>query len=399
MSYQYALINKETLIHICDSKQVTKEYIVSKTNLNTGKWEQWIDLNDALLPTIRQAKAIASCLHIPFAALYMNASDIPPKALPKVRNMRTLYGSQANDDSALNIAMIDILLERDFFISICKDLGMAYERFAPSVPTTNDAKSWADAIRKYFSLDIEDQYKCASTRKYYLYLREKIEQRGVFIHCFRDVPVDDTRGFAISESVLPIIGINAEDRSPAKAFTIIHELVHLYKRESSMCNEMFNARTTQAEEIFCNAVAGELLVPERALRIILKNNSYTSPFTRDDIGAIANRFSVSREVVIRRLLDTGEIDNAEYQTYSNEFRLEIEKEREEQRIQRQNGIPSSFRKSVSRDAIDRTSTAVCNALYHGFQEEMFSKRDIAHHLGIAQRHVDGFLSEVSKWNR
>ena len=29
---------------------------------------------------------------------------------------------------------------------------------------------------------------------------------------------------------------------------------------------------------------------------------------------------------------------------------------------------------------------------------MYSKRDIAQHLGIAQKHVDKFLREVSKWN-
>ena len=89
----------------------------------------------------------------------------------------------------------------------------------------------------------------------------------------------------------------------------------------------------------------------------------------------------------------------EYDTYADEFRREIEREREEQRLAREAGLKTVFRTSVSRDAIDRTSSIICKTLYYGYGEEMYSKRDIAQHLGIAQKHVDKFLAEVSVWNR
>lgn len=114
---------------------------------------------------------------------------------------------------------------------------------------------------------------------------------------------------------------------------------------------------------------------------------------------IASRFSVSREVIIRRLLDTNRINSIEYDTYADEFRREVERDREEQRLARQAGLTTGFRPSVSREAIDRTSSVVCKALYYGYGEEMYSKRDIAQHLGIAQKHVDKFLAEVSAWSR
>ena len=114
---------------------------------------------------------------------------------------------------------------------------------------------------------------------------------------------------------------------------------------------------------------------------------------------IANKFSVSKEVIIRRLLDTGRINDVEYETYADEFRKAIEEEREEQKIAREAGIDTGFRTNISRDAIDRTSSAICKALYYGFAEEIYSKRDIAQHLGIAQKHVDKFLAEVSGWNK
>ena len=198
---------------------------------------------------------------------------------------------------------------------------------------------------------------------------------------------------------MPIIGINDEDRPPAKTFTIIHELVHLFKRESSLCNDMSSSASTLSEEVFCNAVAGELLVPKSALKIVLEHGHYFAPYSIDDIKRVANRFSVSREVIVRRLLELRKIDQREYETYTDLFRREIEEGREKRKIQRENGIKSSIPRNMSREAFDRTSPSVSKILYQGYVNDVYSKLDIARHLNVGQNHIDKFLREVSKWNR
>lgn len=394
----YALINKEVLPFVCAGKKVSTEFLHNRTKFQIDKLNKWLDVADDSLPTILQAKKLAKCLHIPFAGLYMNTADINIKTIPSPKNYRTFDGSLSIDDSSFYIAICDVLQERDFLIEESTELGISVTPFSVPSCSTDSPIDLAHAIRQHYAIDLRDQYRCTSSRKFYLYLREKLEQKGVFVQCFTDVPVEIVRGFAIYEQELPIIGVNDDDRPPAKSFSLIHELVHLIKRESSVCNIMYNATSSQREEVFCNAVAGELLVPKDALMIILKNGGYNKPYTTDDIQLIANRFSVSKEVIIRRLLDCGKISETEYRTYSDEFRRMIEKEREEQRLARKAGLQIGFGKSVSRDAIDRTSSAVCKALYYGYGEEIYSKRDIAQHLGIAQKHVDKFLREVSKWN-
>lgn len=398
MAYVYALINKDTLAYICREKGVSGDFIANKTKISATKLALWLTPTDSAFPTIKQAKKLASCLHIPFAGLYMNSTDIPLKKIPNVRNMRTMLRTNSSDDSALNIAMIDVLLERDFLLNANDELGLTTKPFLPVVPKDNDPQIWANAIREQFSISLEQQYKCNSARQFYLYLREKIESEGVFIHCFTDVPIDTARGFAIYYADLPIIGINDEDRPPAKSFSIIHELVHLFKRESSLCNDMNISVTTKEEEVFCNAVAGELLVPQNAINIVLNNNNYSTPYSEEDLKRIADRFSVSREVIIRRLLDLNKISKIEYDTYADMFRQEIDYEREKQRTDRKNGINNSIPRNISREAIDRTSPAVSKALYRGYGEEIYSKQDIARHLNIDQKHINKFLMEVAKWN-
>ena len=396
MAYIYAQINKNTLAYIFEGKKVSRDYVVSKTGIKSNKLDRWLNTQDVLFPTINQAKSIANCLHIPFAGFYMNPEHVKLKSIPSVKNYRTLYGGVELDDSAINIAMMDLLRERDFLLESSKENDISLPIFNLSIALRDDSTLWAKSIRELFDIQLDVQYKCTSSRKFYLYLREKIEAAGIFVHCFTDVPMEMARALAIYDKDMPIIGLNDEDRPPAKSFSMIHELVHIFKRESSLCNDM---RSIRDEEVFCNAVAGELLVPKVALESTIKIKNMSKPYSKHDIEYLADKFSVSKEVIIRRLLDTGYIDDTIYETYADEFRRDVELQKEERKIAKQEGrsLPGP-KKVVSREAIDRTSPTVCKVLCHGYGNEIYSKQDIARHLGISQKHVNKFLMEVAAWN-
>ena len=56
-------------------------------------------------------------------------------------------------------------------------------------------------------------------------------------------------------------------------------------------------------------------------------------------------------------------------------------------------------RNMAREAFDRTSVRVNSVLYNGYCNDIFSKQDIARHLGFDQKHTDKYLAEVSKWSR
>ena len=93
---------------------------------------------------------------------------------------------------------------------------------------SEDPADWARTIREHYTIDLADQYRCGSSRQFYLYLRDRLERQGIFVQCFTDVPVDVVRGFSIYDEKMPIIGINDADRVPAKSPSLIYELVHLF---------------------------------------------------------------------------------------------------------------------------------------------------------------------------
>jgi Zn-dependent peptidase ImmA (M78 family) len=399
-----ALINKETLQSICRIKEVTAAYISSKCNLPMKSIVHWINPQDNLLPTFNQAKAVSKCLHVPFAGLYMSSSDLPLEQIRryKIKNFRTFQDSKEIDDSAINIAIGDLLQARTFLLESKAIIGEEISNFSIDFsPTYNNPVGWASEIRKIFKIELQVQFATTSSRKFYLYVRSTLESFGIFVHCFTDVDIKIARGISIYDESVPVIGINNNDRYPAKTFSMIHELVHILKRESTMCNEMLTESSHNEEEIFCNAVAGEFLVPEEALDIVLRNRNLLNEYTLDNISEIAIVFSVSKEVITRRLFDCGKIGKYAYDTYTNElnrlFRLEQEMQREASRVAREEGRQAGFSRPQVQIAIDKTSSALCRTLYNGYSEEYFSKQDIARFLGMNQKHVDKFLKEVSSW--
>ena len=149
------------------------------------------------------------------------------------------------------------------------------------------------------------------------------------------------------------------------------------------------------EEVFCNAVAGEVLVPKANL--IKQLGSYTA----DEIDyylidSLATKFSVSKEVICRRLLDVGKIRQQQYYSLNDIIRINFETEREEAKENRRL-TGATIPRNMSREAVDQTSSSLCKTFYHGYREGYFDKQDVARYLGIKQNHIDNFMWEVSKW--
>lgn len=158
----------------------------------------------------------------------------------------------------------------------------------------------------------------------------------MFIYA-RRIDVAFIRGIAIFDDGVSIIGINNNDRYPTKSFSIIYELVYIIKHQSVTCNDMFSSFSVQQEEVFCNAVAGEVLVSSTALNAYFTANNLADILLAD-IETMAKRFNVSKEVITRRLFDTNYFTQDEYDIYANEIRQNFENTRQAQKIARQKGM-------------------------------------------------------------
>lgn len=393
MVIQYALINKGTLKLIREHKNVSIEYVNRFTKYDYSKIVCWEDCQDKALPTIKQAKDIARCYRVPFAGLYMLPEYIPLDKLPKVQNKRKIAGSINEDDSALNLAMYDLLRMRKIVLDIKEELGESIDHFS-FTGNLNDADILAGQLRKYLGITYEIQKATSSHRKLFLLVRKKVEEKGIMVAGFENVDLEVARGVALYFDDIPIIGINNKDRPPAKTFSIIHELVHILKRRSTICNEM-HSFSTDKEEIFCNAVAGEFLVPASFLE---KEQQIAKHNIIDDhlIEKLSNIYSVSREVIIRRILDLGYMNKSLFEEKMEQYKIELDEDKVAQRKASENG-QSNFFTNVPRDTFDKNGSSMCKALYKGFNQDLYSQWDVSNYLGIKPKHIPKLFEEVIRW--
>jgi Zn-dependent peptidase ImmA (M78 family) len=393
-----ALINKETLAYICSQIGVSAAFLAKELNVAENTIQQWLTPANALLPTFNQAKNLAKILKIPFAGLYMAKEFVPVNQIPKVRNFRTMPAGKLTDDSKINIAIADLIRSYDFLISSMEELNLQAPLLAlPAIDTDATSFQYAEIIRSYFKIDINVQIKLQTARQFFLYIRMLIENKGIFINGFKGIDIETIRGISIFDETAPIIGINNKDQYPAKTFTIIHELVHILKKQSVLCNDMFTSFSNRAEEIFCNAVAGEVLVPSAVLdSYIDKNNILNVTFPVVD--KMANKFNVSREVIVRRLLDACHIDKNIYDSLLSEIRQSQHLKKIADKHEREDK-DDCYKPNPSHQAIDYNSGSICYALYLGYADGYFSRQDLSGILNIKEKHIPKFIENCDKMVR
>jgi Zn-dependent peptidase ImmA (M78 family)/transcriptional regulator with XRE-family HTH domain len=184
----------------------------------------------------------------------------------------------------------------------------------------SQVNDYAEQVRAYLGITIETQTAWRSSDLALRTWRNAIEDGGVFVfkHAFKQKEIS---GFSLLDDEFPVIYLNNSTSKTRQVFSLFHELAHVlfHINGISKFDASYIAQLRQPErriEIFCNALAAELLMPSADFDAQLRE--YRSIDERS-IERLANRYSVSREVVLRRLLDKGLVSQALYEEKSAEW--------------------------------------------------------------------------------
>ncbi len=269
-------------------------------------------------PTLKQVEAFARAVHVPVGYLFL--SEPPEEAIP-IPDFRTFAGHAVTRPSPNLLATIYACQERQsWYRDFARVAGEPELGFVDSASVEAFPETVAAQMRETLAFDLATRRECPTwTDALRLFIRQA-EDAGVLVmvsgvvmsNSHRPLDAAEFRGFALCDPLAPLIFVNGKDTKAAQMFTLAHELAHIWLGTTALSNlGAMPERGFRNEEVWCNAVAAEFLVPLDALRSDLRHNE---PLP-DALSRLARIFRVSTLVILRRLLDAGwltreDFDNA-----------------------------------------------------------------------------------------
>jgi Zn-dependent peptidase ImmA (M78 family) len=263
-------------------------------------------------PTVRQLENLARILKRPLATFFLPTPPEAGPALPKDR--RRLAQGATSYTPALRYEIRVARYRRRVALDLYEVLQENVPEFSLSLSVEQAPEQAAEGLRDALGVSIEEQLSWRDGRRALHKWQRAVEALGVLVFQTESsrysVEVAEMRGVALHAKRLPIILLNGRDALAGKTFTLMHELAHLATGSEAVCD----LESESDPEIYCNAVAGRLLVPRADLEMQIAARGYVGQEAQDGvIGELARDFSVSRETLARRLADAHHISKQTYQ--------------------------------------------------------------------------------------
>jgi Zn-dependent peptidase ImmA (M78 family) len=255
---------------------------------------------------------------------------------------------------------------------VSNELGQPVQPFDLKATLKTDVEQFGQQIREYLGITEAKQQRFG--RKAFDNWRMAVEAKDVLVFVVPRLKIKEMRGTALAEQTMPVILINGKDRGNGRVFTLLHEFCHLALRQSGVSNMGGDRNDAPHPDVekFCNAAAAATLMPRDWLlnETLVRQKGSQKSWHNDELEALALRFGVSQEAVLRRLLTLGRTTQAFYDSKRVDFQ-KIYAQLDEQKEPSEGGPKYHY---VVLSQLGRTFTQL---IFQGYHDRYFTLRDVA----------------------
>ena len=299
-------VESDVLLWARNSVKLSVEDASRKLGVSESTLEKWETGKST--PTIAQLRKVAEVYKRPLAVLYLRQ---PPTNFDPIKSFRRLVREADFElDYKLIVSLERVSRQQDIMLDLLGDDAKEIRAAFPVVNIGDDPEAARSSIATWLGLDLHDQQQWARSGALSRELTRLIERKGILVTQVQGVDLGLMRGCALTDHAIPAIVVNGADAATAKAFTLIHELVHILLRTSSTVDVVPLTGTWgdyDATEKFCNLVTAATLLPSEQFRqaVASTRGHRHVPITEDDLRAIASGFGVSRQAAMIRMIGLG----------------------------------------------------------------------------------------------
>lgn len=292
--------------HYREQLSLSEEMLAKKTSISLAKIERAQHPEDDAIFTFNQLKKIAEVLLVP--EFYLLSDNLQESNIPCVVDHRNKEDIEDDENKYQCSKVIREVAE------IREDLLYTYECIDVEPKSFklelrgNDEQYDASAIREFLEIS-KNNFRVDGDDDYYKSWRNLIEKKDILVIEISRQKIG-SEGMALFYPILPIITIlSSGQNNSRKLFTMIHELVHLGLRESSLDGDLLKSK--QIIEQYCNRVAGYVLVPESEIIKYFDNQASLE----DNVINIRKALKVSKQSIAIQLRLTNRITQSELTAY------------------------------------------------------------------------------------
>jgi Zn-dependent peptidase ImmA (M78 family)/transcriptional regulator with XRE-family HTH domain len=329
---------------------------------------------DQEIPTFAKLLDMADLYKRPVSLFYLKK---PPKGWQPIQDFRRLPGAEGGFSPQLTYAIRQARERREIALAVKNELNEPVREFTLRATLATNVETLGARIREFLQVSEASQQRFA--KKAFEGWRAAVEAKDILVFVVPRLKIKEMRGTALAETALPVILVNGKDRGNGRAFTLLHEFCHLALRQSGVSNvggERNDAPNPNVER-FCNAVAAAALMPSEWLlgEHLVASKGGTKTWDDDELDALARRFGVSPEAVLRRLLTLGRTTQTFYdskRTVFQRFYDDLEEKKE-----KSTGGPEYHLAVLGQ--LGRTFTQL---IFQGYHDRYFTLRDVAGLLNV-----------------
>jgi Zn-dependent peptidase ImmA (M78 family)/transcriptional regulator with XRE-family HTH domain len=278
-----------------------------------GEWE-----SGERQPTMRQIESLARIYHRPLSLFFLpNPPAVPPLAMEYRRLPGVVPGAESPE---LRLAIRKMSARRETMLQLLVELGESMPVFDLTAHLSEAPAVVAQKLRAALNVSPDEQLDWANEWQAWAAWRTAVEQIGVLVFQFPKVPLEEARGLSLLRTPLPVAAVNPKEIPEARAFTLIHEVVHLMLsrglEEAPAARETRDGAAWAEVERFAEETASHTLAPEPMLAQEVRSGGFPrNGWDIGDVRSLARRFKITPLAMATRLRASGYFDWSQYQNW------------------------------------------------------------------------------------
>lgn len=304
-------INPNRIQWCCNDSGISPAELSSSVNISQRTMEQVLSGEGSI--TFNQLKKIATYFNR--GVLFFLETESVNEERIHSQQFRTIANQKPELDAKIKALIERVERQREVFLSLRADLGNEEENlFQPPAIRNLNIKQAAGSARTWLGLGETNTFES---------YRQAVETNGILVfrsngyngpwQIAKESPIC---GFSLYDPKCPVILIKKQPRESRQVFTLMHELGHFLLQKDSSIDEEEDLYSHEGKERDANAFAGNLLVPDGFLAMIDDAERPETVEGYDNwLRQFRGQWSVSGEVILRRLLDNGRLEQNHYQAY------------------------------------------------------------------------------------